>query len=126
MAFTKFTGASAMLRNLAKLREQLPDRFGNALRQEAEIEATECKKRTPVKSGALRASIHAEGPVREGRKISCAIVAGGPAAPYALTVHEDLEAYHKDGEAKYIEGPLNESASHMAERIAKRLESEGR
>lgn len=115
-----------MLRNLAKIREQFPDRFASALNKEAEIEATECKKRCPVDTGALRASIHAEPPKREGRKITSRIVAGGAAAEYALIVHEDLDAYHKNGEAKFIESTLQESASSMAERIAARLKAEGR
>lgn len=106
---------------LKKLQEQLPDRFGAALRQESEIEATACKQACPVDTGALRASIHAEGPFRDGRNISCNIVAGGPAEPYAFIVHEDLEAIHKDGEAKYIERPLAEAAPSLAARIAKRL-----
>ena len=87
------------------------------------VELTECKKRTPVDTGALRASEHVEGPTREGRKVSVAIVAGGPAAPYALTVHEDLEANHpRGGQAKYIESTLNESAPYIGERVAKRIE----
>lgn len=110
------------MKRLKQLQEQLPDEFGNALRQEAEIEATEIKKRTPVETGALRASIQVEGPIRDGRKVTCKISAGGPAEPYALVVHEDLEAYHKVGEAKYIERPLAESAPHLAERVAKRID----
>lgn len=110
-----------MVAKLRKLQEELPDTFGNALRQEAEIEATECKKRCPVDTGALRASIQASGPFRNGRSITCNIEAGGPAEPYALIVHEDLEASHRVGEAKYIERPLQESAPYMADRIAKRI-----
>lgn len=123
---THFTGGTAMLKKLQQLRAQFPDHFAAALRQEAEIEATECKKRCPVKSGALRASIHVEGPVRDGRKIQCRVVAGGPSLDYALTVHEDLDAIHKNGEAKFIERPLKEAAPQMAERIAKTMRTEGR
>lgn len=119
----KYVGADAMMKRLKQLQEQLPDRFGIALRQEAEVEATECKKNCPVDTGTLRASIHVEGPFREGRKISCNIVTGGAAQDYAMIVHEDLDALHKVGGAKYIEGTLNDSAPHMAERIAARIES---
>lgn len=122
---TRFTGAAKMILNLKKLQEQVPDRFGAALRVEAELEATESKKRCPVDTGALRASIHAEGPVREGRKMSAAIVAGGPTAPYALRVHEDLDVSHRNGDSKFIESTLKESAPHMGDRIAKRLREEG-
>lgn len=110
-----------MIAKLKKLQVEFPDRFGAALRQEAEIEATECKKRCPTDTGALRASIKVEGPFRNGRKVSCSIVAGGSAQPYALIVHEDLEAHHTTGEAKFIERPLNESASHLAGRIGARV-----
>jgi hypothetical protein len=115
-------GTGAMLAKLRKLRDLSPYEFGRAMRQETEVEATNCKRETPVETGALRGSIHAEGPFLDGRKITTAVVAGGPAAPYALIVHEDLEAYHKNGEAKFIERPLQESAPHMAERVAKRID----
>lgn len=122
MGVSKFTGADAMLKNLKKLREQLPDQFAAALYQETEIEATECRRRAPVLHGPLRASIHAEGPHREGRKITTSVVAGGPSAPYALIVHEDLDAIHRNGEAKFIERPLNEATPHLAERVAARID----
>jgi hypothetical protein len=50
------------------------------------------------------------------------IVAGGPAAPYAIYVHEDLEAIHPVGQAKFIESVLLESRPFMAARIAKRID----
>jgi hypothetical protein len=117
-----FRGADAMMANLTKLQAFSPDEFARAIYQEAQIEATECKRRTPVDTGALRASIVVEDPKREGRKISVAIVAGGPSVDYALKVHEDLEAFHSNGEAKFIERPLRESAPHMASRIAARID----
>lgn len=121
-----------MLSRLKGLRN-MPMEAGAALRQETEIEATECKKRCPVWNsdrevppnvvpGTLRASIHAEGPEIERGSIKCWIVAGGAAEDYALTVHEDLEAFHKVGEAKFIEGPLNESAPTLLGRVAARID----
>lgn len=111
-----------MLTKLTKIQAFAPDEFARAVYQEAVIEEKECKRRTPVDTGTLRASIHVEGPVREGRVIRVYIVAGGPAEMYALIVHEDLDAFHKVGEAKYIERPLMESAPYMADRIAKRID----
>lgn len=113
------------MRDLKKLQAFSPDEFGRALRQEAEVEATECKKRCPVDTGALRASIHVEGPKRaadDQRRIQASIVGGGPSAPYGLIVHEDLEAFHPVGEAKFIERPLKESAPYLPDRIAKRID----
>lgn len=109
-------------RKIASLQRELPNEVGRAIRVEAEIEATECKRRTPVDTGALRSTIHVEGPTTEvGGSISCTIVAGGPAADYAIHVHENLEAYHPVGQAKFIEEPLRESAPFLLGRIAKRL-----
>ena len=107
---------------LAELRRGMPDEVGRALFIEMQIEATEAKRRTPVDTGELRASIHVEGPFRSGRRIWCSIVAGGPAAPYAIRVHEDLEAFHKVGQAKYIESVVVESRPYMAARVAKRID----
>lgn len=107
---------------LKRLKLGAPNIFASALRKEAEIENKECVKSCPVDTGALRRSIHVEGPFREGRRIWCKIVAGGPTIEYALVVHEDLEAFHKVGGPKYIERPLKASAPYMAERIARRID----
>lgn len=117
-----FTGTAAALRDIRKLRTFSPDVFAQALFQEAQVELTEIKKLTPVDTGALRASERLEGPTREGRRIFVTVVAGGPTVPYAFAVHEDLEMFHKTGQAKYIEQPLNESAPFMAARIAARID----
>lgn len=117
-----FNGCAAAQRDIKKLQLFSPDEFGRALYQEAQIEVKEIKIRTPVDTGALRASITLEGPTRQGRRIFVAVVAGGPSVPYAFSVHEDLEAFHKYGEAKFIERPLAESAPHMSARIAARID----
>lgn len=119
---TVFTGADKVMANLKKLEGFTPNAFQQALFQEAQIEATEAKKRTPVDTGALRASITVNPPKREGRRVFVEIVGGGPTAPYGLIVHEDLEAFHKVGEAKFIERTLDESAPFMADRVAKRID----
>lgn len=111
-----------MRERLRRLKAKFPDEVGRALFVETNIEATEVKKRTPVRTGELRASVHVVGPVREGRRIYTLIVAGGPAIPYALMVHEDLEAFHEVGQAKYIESVVLESRAFMAARVAKRIE----
>lgn len=114
-------GLAGLLEKLAGAQRDLRDRAGAALRQEAEIEMTESKQRVPVDTGALRASGHVQ-PVRdEGGTLSVTLAYGGPSVDYAVTVHEDLEAFHRVGEAKYLENVLKESAPHMAERIARRL-----
>lgn len=114
-------GEKAMIGKIQAFKGRFPERVGAAQRVETEIEVTECKQVTPVDTGNLVNTIHAEGPFFEGNKIRTQIVAGGPSATYAVPVHEDLEAFHPHGEAKYIERPLFASAPYMAQRIAARL-----
>lgn len=117
--------ASKMANIRAKLRRMaanFPIEAGRALYVETEIETTECKRRTPVRYGNLRASEFTLGPAVEGTTVYTMIVAGGPSAPYALIVHEDLDAFHKTGQAKFIESVVFESAPYMAERVARRID----
>lgn len=65
---------------------------------------------TPIDKGPLRASLRIEGPTESGDKLSLSFVAGGPSAPYAVYVHENLRARHASGtNAKFIERPLFEA-----------------
>jgi len=107
---------------IQKIHNNLLDEVGRALYIETEIELKEVKRRTPVDTGELRASEHTVGPIRRWRNIYTEIVAGGPAAPYAIYVHEDPDAFHKVGQWKYIESVLFESRPFMAARVAKRIE----
>lgn len=110
-----------MKARLRKFAQDFPKKVGAALYIETQIETKEAKRRTPVKHGALRGTVHTEGPVFEGKSIYCMIVAGGPAAPYAVYVHENLDAFHSVGQAKFIESVVLESRPFMAQRVARRL-----
>jgi hypothetical protein len=129
-------GFDRVLGRINSITQDVARRAGNALRAEAEIEMTEAKRRTPVDTGALRASGHVTGPVEGtsarvengvrsyGRPVtvwSVTLAFGGPAAPYAVKVHEDLEAWHRVGQAKFLESVVMESAPHIADRVARRL-----
>lgn len=118
----KVTGMQQMQAKIRAAARKFPLEAGRALYVETEIEATECKRRTPVDTGALVNSEHVEGPEISAGQVSTKIVAGGPAAPYALIVHEDLDALHKVGQAKFIESTLNESAPSLAARVARRID----
>jgi hypothetical protein len=120
--YSIFNGADNALRDIRKLKLFAPDEFARALYQEALIELKEIKLRTPVDTGALRASEQVTEPQRDGRRIWVTVIAGGPTVTYAFVVHEDLEAFHRVGEAKFIERPLAESAPYLGDRIAKRID----
>lgn len=93
-----------------------------ALYVEVEVEVKEVKRRTPVDQGTLRGSVHQVGPTRRWRVIETMIVAGGPSAPYAIYVHEDLDAFHKVGQAKFIESVILESRPFIGARVARRID----
>jgi hypothetical protein len=111
-----------MQAKLKRLQERFPDMVTAALFQETEVEVKEVKRRTPVDTGTLRNTVRQVGPRKEGRKIITFIAAGGPAAPYAIYVHEDLDVFHKVGQAKFIESVIMESRPYLAARVARRIE----
>lgn len=90
----------------------------SALYKEGERIMAKAKPLTPVDTGALVNSGHVELPKSEGSKISVELGFGGTAAPYALIVHENLEAHHPVGQAKYLEQPFDEAKDGMSERLA--------
>lgn len=118
------TGQAEVMRNLVELARAFPQEAATALQAELEIEATESQRRTPVETGALRAS-HAVTVDGDGEDVVGRITVGGAAAPYAVYVHENLEAYHPVGQAKFLESTLTESARFLPSRLAKRIRLAG-
>lgn len=108
--------------NLRRVADRYPDVVGKGLMVETEIETTEVRRRTPIDLGPLVASVHAEGPFREARRIWSAIVAGGPTAAYAIIVHEDPDAFHPVGQWKYIESVIMEARAYILSRVARRIQ----
>lgn len=66
----------------------------------------ESQKIVPVDLGTLKASGQVKEPKVSADRISVEITYGGAASKYALFVHEDMKARHRDGKtAKYLEIP---------------------
>jgi hypothetical protein len=78
------------------------------------------KTRTPFLTGALRESGHLKAAVVDRTGVSITIAFGGPRAPYATFVHEQLRP-HDIGRAKFLESTVVESARFMAVRVARRI-----
>ena len=126
------SGVKDMQRRLGQAATDLQKRQMTALRQEAEIEMKESKKRCPVYSprrgeyvdhigGTLRASGHVQ-PVKQWLgKTSVNLVYGGAAEDYAIVQHETLDYHHNVGQAKFLESVLMESQPYMGARIAARM-----
>ena len=109
--------------SLRKLVAGAPELIAAALQAELEIESTESQRRTPVDTGALRAS-HSVSVQSDSDGVTGTISVGGVAAPYAVAVHENLDAFHPVGQAKFLESTLNESQDFLAQRIARRIDLE--
>lgn len=117
----RIKGLDEMRRNIQRVAAQIPEVLAAALYVEAEIEMAEMKARTPVDTGALRATGRVERPEWTSRTVRVELGFGSSAVPYALVVHEDLDAFHTVGQAKYLESVLNESAPYIAARVARRI-----
>lgn len=115
-------GSVAMTRKLQQIAKMFPQRVGAALYQEGQIEMTESKRRVPVETGTLRASGQVSEPEHVGRNITVTLSYGGAAKDYAIIQHENPDFIHKVGQWKYLESVLNESRSHMAARLARRID----
>lgn len=96
------------------------------------------KELVPVMDGPLRASGHVEPPVVAGTNVVVTAGFGGPAAPYALSVHENPRAgktggispsgrrYKKwamVGQWKYLETPFKAIAPRAGERLRAALDA---
>lgn len=113
----EITGLAEVNAELARLGDLHFATAARALFEEAQIEMTESKRRVPVDTGALRES----GRVEEAEEGAVRLVYGDAAVDYALEVHENLEAFHPNGEAKFLERPILESLPHLAVRVGARM-----
>ena len=79
------------------------------------------KERTPVDYGTLKASGLVEPPVIAPGNISVTLGFGGGAAHYAIYVHEDLDAHHEVGQAKFLESAMNEAAADFIDEVSSNI-----
>lgn len=94
--------------------------------------------RAPMADGTLRGTIETLPPRVNGNVIEVAVVAGGPAAPYAIAIHEHMSehspptwvaaeekgagVHFQVGGVKFLESALNDAIPGMAQDIGKRFE----
>jgi hypothetical protein len=76
----------------------------------------------PVDTGALRGSGGVSAPMQTPQGIGVDIFFGGPAAPYAMYVHEIIGNYHNPPtQAKYLEQPFMERLPEIQANLARRI-----
>jgi hypothetical protein len=113
--FVSIPGLDQIHANIAKMGSEIAEKVNLTINRGAERIATSAKQTyCPVNTGNLRATIHVE---TDSDGVS--VVAGGPAADYAVVVHEDLgrvKNWRKPGSGpKYIERPALEEAPRIGE-----------
>lgn len=114
-------GLVEMKRKILNIARRFPRQVGDALWDELdEVEKPESMKKTPVRYGDLRDSHVTKGPVIRLGKIS-AWIEVGEGLDYATRVHEDTEAFHPVGEAKFLESTIRESQPFILRRVANRI-----
>lgn len=104
---------------------KMNDAAGQALFEVASEIFAESQRICPVDTGTLRASGTIDGPnPKLNGQWEVTIGYGGPAADYALPVHERLDLAHSaPTQAKYLEKPLLDALADMPKRYAERMEA---
>lgn len=97
-------GADAMIAKLNAIVVGSVAKLGAGLYLEGLEILAESAPIVPVDTGTLRASGHVDAPKVDGLSVEVVVGYGGASAPYALIVHENLEAFHEPPtQAKYLE-----------------------
>ncbi len=77
--------------------------------------------RTPVKTGALRASGNSVLQVMDKTEALAVVSFGNSMVTYATHVHERVGVHHKTGESKFLEHAMQEMVSVIPQIIARRI-----
>ena len=103
-------------------KEQTPRAIAQAIYEEANVIFARSQVLVPVDTGILRGSGGVSSPQQGDKGYFVDIFYGGPAAPYALYVHEIIGNYHNPPtQAKYLEQPVMEAMSNIQENIKGRI-----
>jgi hypothetical protein len=99
-----------------------PKAVAQAIYEEAQVIFAKSQVLVPVDTSALRGSGDVSAIHGSGQGVYVDIFYGGPAAPYALYVHEIIGNYHKaPTQAKYLEQPFMESLAQIQNNISRRI-----
>lgn len=111
---------------------EIEKKLSAAIYQEATQLMSDSQAFVPVDTGTLRSTAFTDQPSTTGSKISVKAGYGGPATKinpktgeastdYAVKVHEDLQAHHDVGEAKFLEKPARKLSQKFDENVRRRV-----
>jgi hypothetical protein len=126
MAKASFTldleGDKELVNALKAGKEDTPRAIAQAIWEEANVIFAKSQILVPVDTGVLRGSGGVSAPQMGNQGYFVDIFYGGPAASYALYVHEIIGNYHKPPtQAKYLEQPVMEAMSTIQQNIKGRI-----
>lgn len=101
--------------------EKFPQRAATALKKAVQPILAESQELVPIRTGALKATGALNVEI-EGNAIIATISYGSDEVGYAVIVHEDLEAHHPVGEAKFLERPLLDAAPTLGAKFGVEFE----
>lgn len=93
-----------------------------ALTEEGQVIFARSQRLVPVRTGVLRASGSVSAARSEGGDTFVDISYGGPAASYAIWVHEKRNFHEPPTQRKYLQRPVEERAPDIPRNIARRIE----
>jgi hypothetical protein len=101
---------------------EAPKAVAIAIYEEANVIFAKSQVLVPVDTSALRGSGGVSAIQGSGQGMYVDIFYGGPAASYALYVHEIIGNYHKPPtQAKYLEQPFMQSLAEIQNNISRRI-----
>jgi hypothetical protein len=107
---------------LEAAREKSPLAVAQAIWEEANLIFAKSQILVPVDTGVLRGSGGVSAPQKGTTGYFVDIFYGGPAADYAMYVHEIIGNYHKPPtQAKYLEQPFMEALPQIQNNISTRI-----
>lgn len=116
----KVTGLEQVEANIQRIIKENWKDAKKALIQEGNIILNDSVKQTPVEFGDLRRSGTVEEVKDTKKEYEIAI---GFNTTYAAAVHENLNAHHDVGTAKYLEDPLMARIDDILKNVAKRVKA---
>jgi hypothetical protein len=120
------TGVERVQRAIGKASTRLAPKVADGLRQCAEVILRKSRQYVPVDTGELKKSGRVE-TTGQGLGAESKVLYGGPDAPYALYVHEDLTKFHAPPtQAKFLERAARETRGTCAAIMRRAVESRTR
>ena len=114
-------GADELKRKLERLARGMLTEAGKALTAEAKTIERKSRERTPVDTGALRDTHRVSEPEIRGGVVSVAIGVGDSSTPYAVAVHERMEATHPSGQPKFLQSAAFDAVPSLSRKLGKQI-----